>query len=228
MTRARDVANIDGLLTTTGDTYYASAAGTPARLGIGSTSQVLTVASGVPSWATPTAGGTANWSLLNAGGTALSGSQTVTVSGISGANQVMVIFIAASLVNASDTVALRINTDTTTKYSTYGTYVYSPAAYVLGGISQDLGNTGTTYIPLGTMSGSATSFGNGYCLINGANATGIKTFQAVSGFNRGGNDSQVNNIVGGLYTGTSTISSISMYGVASNFDAGTVYVYTTA
>jgi hypothetical protein len=53
MTRARDVANIDGLLTTTGDTYYASAAGTPARLGIGSTSQVLTVAAGVPSWATP-------------------------------------------------------------------------------------------------------------------------------------------------------------------------------
>lgn len=53
MTRARDVANIDGLLTTTGDTYYASAAGTPARLGIGSSAQVLTVAAGVPSWATP-------------------------------------------------------------------------------------------------------------------------------------------------------------------------------
>jgi len=52
MTRARDVANIDGLLTTTGDTYYASAAGTPARLGIGSSAQVLTVASGIPSWAT--------------------------------------------------------------------------------------------------------------------------------------------------------------------------------
>ena len=57
MTRARDVANIDGLLTTTGDTYYASAAGTPARLGIGSSAQVLTVASGVPSWATPAGGG---------------------------------------------------------------------------------------------------------------------------------------------------------------------------
>jgi hypothetical protein len=58
MTRARDVSNIDGLLTTTGDTYYASAAGTPARLGIGSTSQVLTVAAGVPSWATPASGTT--------------------------------------------------------------------------------------------------------------------------------------------------------------------------
>ena len=39
-------------LTTTGDTLYASAANSPARLGIGSTGQVLTVASGVPSWAT--------------------------------------------------------------------------------------------------------------------------------------------------------------------------------
>jgi len=56
MTRARDVANIDGLLTTTGDTYYASAAGTPARLGVGTTGQVLTVAAGVPSWATPSSG----------------------------------------------------------------------------------------------------------------------------------------------------------------------------
>ena len=40
-------------LTTTGDTLYASAANSPARLGIGSTGQVLTVASGLPSWATP-------------------------------------------------------------------------------------------------------------------------------------------------------------------------------
>jgi len=42
------------IMTTTGDTLYASAANTPARLGIGSTGQVLTVASGIPSWATPT------------------------------------------------------------------------------------------------------------------------------------------------------------------------------
>jgi hypothetical protein len=67
MTRARDVANIDGLLTTTGDTYYASAAGTPARLGIGSTSQVLTVAAGVPSWATPSGGSFTTGSYNNGG-----------------------------------------------------------------------------------------------------------------------------------------------------------------
>jgi len=42
-------------LTTTGDIYYASAANTPARLGIGTASQVLQVNSGAnaPEWATP-------------------------------------------------------------------------------------------------------------------------------------------------------------------------------
>lgn len=38
-------------LTTTGDLYYASAANTPARLGIGSTGQILSVSGGVPAWA---------------------------------------------------------------------------------------------------------------------------------------------------------------------------------
>jgi hypothetical protein len=44
-------------MTTTGDTIYSSSGSTPARLGIGSTGQVLTVAAGVPSWATPAGGG---------------------------------------------------------------------------------------------------------------------------------------------------------------------------
>ena len=55
---AQDDSNAiqNALLTTTGDTIYASAASTPARLGIGSSGQVLTVAGGVPSWATPSSG----------------------------------------------------------------------------------------------------------------------------------------------------------------------------
>ena len=40
-------------LTTTGDIVYSSSGTTAARLGIGSSAQVLTVASGIPSWATP-------------------------------------------------------------------------------------------------------------------------------------------------------------------------------
>ncbi len=45
---------LKSLLTTTGDIIYASAPSTPARLGIGTGGQVLTVSSGLPAWATPT------------------------------------------------------------------------------------------------------------------------------------------------------------------------------
>lgn len=62
----------DTLLTTTGDTIYASAANTPARLGIGSSGQVLTVSGGLPTWATSAAGG---MTLLST--TTLSGTSTV-------------------------------------------------------------------------------------------------------------------------------------------------------
>jgi hypothetical protein len=68
-----DAKTAKSTLTTTGDIYYASAANTPARLGIGSTGNVLTVASGIPSWAAPAASGfvgcvltkTANQSINN-------------------------------------------------------------------------------------------------------------------------------------------------------------------
>ena len=58
------------LTTTTGDTIYASSANTPARLGIGTTGQVLTVASGVPSWATIASGApTLNETVFTSSGT---------------------------------------------------------------------------------------------------------------------------------------------------------------
>jgi hypothetical protein len=66
--------------TTTGDIAYRSAtANTNTRLGIGTTGQVLTVAAGVPSWATPTTGdieGVTAGTGISGGGT--SGTVTVT------------------------------------------------------------------------------------------------------------------------------------------------------
>jgi hypothetical protein len=52
-----DATGMTNPMTTTGDTIYSSSGSTPARLGIGTTGQVLTVASGIPSWATPSSGG---------------------------------------------------------------------------------------------------------------------------------------------------------------------------
>jgi hypothetical protein len=52
-----DTTGMTNPMTTTGDTIYSSSGSTPARLGIGTTGQVLTVAAGVPSWSTPAGGG---------------------------------------------------------------------------------------------------------------------------------------------------------------------------
>lgn len=66
-------------VTTNGDTIYGTGSATLTRLGIGSTGQVLTVAGGVPSWATPSSGG---MTLIST--TALTGS-SVTLGTISSA-----------------------------------------------------------------------------------------------------------------------------------------------
>lgn len=53
-----DIVQSSGMtnpMTTTGDTIYSSSGSTPARLGIGSTGQILTVAGGIPTWATASA-----------------------------------------------------------------------------------------------------------------------------------------------------------------------------
>jgi len=66
--------------TTLGDIEYrSSTANTNTRLGIGSTGQVLTVAGGVPSWATPAAAG----GIVQLATGSINGVSTVTISNIS-------------------------------------------------------------------------------------------------------------------------------------------------
>jgi hypothetical protein len=54
-----DTTGMTNPMTTTGDTIYSSSGSTPARLGLGTAGQVLTVNSGAtaPEWATPAGGG---------------------------------------------------------------------------------------------------------------------------------------------------------------------------
>ena len=74
-TTAADAFNALDPMTTTGDMIYASAANTAARLPVGTTGQVLTVAGGIPSWAAA-AGST---TLTTTDFTATSGQTTFTV-----------------------------------------------------------------------------------------------------------------------------------------------------
>ena len=220
-----DAKTAKSTLTTTGDIYYASSANTPARLGIGSTGNVLTVASGIPSWAAaPTSG--ANWSLLNSGGTALTGAQTITVSGISGKDKIMVLVQNASSVNGAVGIGVRLNTDTGSNYYSYGQYIYAGPTYSASNFGDVQG--ASTIINIAATSNVAGGYGSGYAIITGANSSGVKSYQAAGGGWTSGGNEQTQYVIGGYYNSSSTISSISVFSTSGNLDAGTVYVYTSA
>jgi len=222
-----DIVQSSGMtnpMTTTGDTIYSSPGSTPVRLGIGSTGNVLTVAGGVPTWAAPSGAG-ANWSLLNSGGTALTGATTVTVSGISGKDKIMVLIDAASSATIGAYIQLRLNGDTGSNYTTYGTENIASAAYN----SADFSSYGLTTdnIVLAKMD-SSNHFRSvsGYVLFSGCNSSGVKVFNSNAGA-QGGSGQRFYNL-GGFYNSSSTISSVSIVSSTGNLDAGTVYIYTSA
>jgi hypothetical protein len=224
------IPNIEGgiqptLLTTAGDIMYASSASNPARLGIGTAGQVLTVNSGAtaPEWAA--ASGGSNWTLLNAGGTTLTGAQTITISGISGKSKIMIFVSGAGSASNSSDISVRLNTDTAGNYYYFGNEISAAASYDFSNFDA-FTFTAETFIRLGrSSSNSGTS--NGYCLLDGCNASGVKTFQVVGGGSAASSGDRYNSF-GGYYNSATTISSVSMFSSSGNFDAGTVYVYTSA
>ena len=109
----------DSLLTTTGDTIYASGASTPARLGIGTSGQILTVSGGVPTWASPSGG---SMTLLST--TTLSGAST-TISGISGNYKDLLIQITG--VNLNIAARTRFAPNGTTNITDWGGVGYNTA-----------------------------------------------------------------------------------------------------
>jgi len=100
-------------LTTTGDIYYASSANTPARLAIGSSGNVLTVASGVPSWAAPASGG-----LTLIQETVANADSSITFGSIPGTyKQLLLTFHGLYQSNNTSAFSLRFNNSSASEYS---------------------------------------------------------------------------------------------------------------
>jgi hypothetical protein len=213
--------------TTLGDIEYrSSTANTNTRLGIGSTGNVLTVAGGVPTWAAP-AGGGSNWSLLNAGGTALTGASTITVSGISGKDKIMVLVSTASS-DAGATISLRFNADSGANYYGYGYTIFGRSTYSVE-ITNQAVIGGDTSIPLAIMTSDVSGEISGGLTLTGCNSAGVKQLNSVGGAKQqGGYTNGRSYVLQGYYDSSSTISSVSVVSSSGNFDLGTVYVYTSA
>jgi hypothetical protein len=216
--------------TTLGDIEYrSSTANTNTRLGIGSTGQVLTVAGGVPSWAAPAGGSGANWSLLNSGGTALTGAQTITISGISAKDKVMVLVTGASSANATSEMSFYVNGDNSSgNYVNLGSRIvgYSPYDSSNNAISNV---TSGNDIIFGRMANSASFSVSGGMTMTGCNSSGVKQFISCGGANSDGTSNfNTNFSTQGIWNDSATITSVTVRSSTGNFDAGTIFVYTSA
>jgi hypothetical protein len=221
-----DTTGMTNPMTTTGDTIYSSSGSTPARLGIGSTGNVLTVAGGVPTWAAPSAGATSSYTLLNTGGTALTGASTITVSGISGQQKLMIIVQNTTSTNANAGISVRFNTDSGSNYRYSGFLYFSQSAYAADNLQNNNGDPADKVQLLRT--GAAAAIASASVFIDGCNSTGIKAFQTQGGASPGASNGNIAYVAGGVYTGSSTISSVSVVCSSGNFNAGNIFVYGSA
>ena len=151
-----DTTGMVNPMTTTGDTIYSSSGSTPARLGIGSTGQVLTVAGGVPTWAAASSGAL---SLISA--TTFSASSAHNVNDVfSSTYDNYLIVLNLDSVSADDYLNLRVRVSGSDLTS--GNYNWSFMANGSGGSAFD-----------GGASGSATSYRISYMAAAGTGGSMI-------------------------------------------------------
>jgi hypothetical protein len=213
-----------------GDLIAGTGADTFAKLTVGANGTTLTADSSEATglkWATASGSGD-NFTLLNSGGTALTGAATVTVSGISGKDKIVVIVDSASSASASSNMSIRFNTDTGANYAYAGNQFIGDSAYAAGSFVGFAGLTATS-MPIGKCGSNAASLLHTTLFLTGGNSTGLKMLQlSGGGTDAGGGTGMRNYNLGGFYNSASTISSVSVVSGTGNFDGGTVYVYTSA
>jgi len=207
-----------------GDLVAGTGADTFAKLTVGANNTVLTADSSTATglkWVAPTSGATA-WTLLNTGGTSLTGAATVTVSGIS-AKEIMVLIDNASSANAYAEIRVRPNNNSSAVYDLFGIYNVITTTYSQGNFDARGQYQTTEGIIIGQIGDSASDTLRGYCYIDKTDQTGFKSFQS-AGSGRANNGKQQLTL-GGILEFASAITSISINSSTGNLDNGTVYVY---
>ena len=216
---AADSAGMTNPMTTTGDTIYSSSGSTPARLGIGTTGQVLAVSAGLPAWTTPASG---SMTLINSGGTTLTGS-LVTISSIPATYKDLKIEVKNYRpATSNEFLRMRVNLDTTADVyggRTLGLYDANELWASYGYTSWDI-----------SVSMTSTADNQGYFVVylnDYANTTTFKVAQNTSIANATTNPTTAyaSNSQNLFYKPTTAINSVSFLTSSGNMTSGTAYVY---
>jgi len=215
--------NVEGgiqptLLTTTGDIMYASSANNPARLGIGSSAQVLTVAAGIPSWATPASG---SITLLTT--TSLSGSETL-ITSIDQTYEDLRIYVYGVTNATANGVFFANPRNSTTNLDVSATaFTGNPAN--AGSYDNDAGPRLCSDVS--QITSDRTSAVNFWALTikNYASTSQFKTYEVAGGFYNSATAVQTGwNVIGHIYS-TSAVNAMRFANSGGNLSTGTVEIY---
>jgi hypothetical protein len=213
MTRARDVANIDGVLTAKGDIYAATAAATPARLGVGANNTVLTADSAEATglkWAAPSSGG---MTLLASG--SMSGSQ-VSITGLSGSYETLVCYVISPTNANGENFCIRLNNDTGTNYAYTGTSSRLTTTYQSQSASSIVND-----FPVIPLSGATQGW---QVTIQNYTAGNYKTVSTVgAGVNSPGTKHAGTNT--GMWASTAAVTEIDLFPLTGTWSGGTYEVF---
>ena len=207
-------AGMTNPMTTTGDTIYSSSGSTPARLGIGTTGQVLAVSGGVPAWTTPAAGG--GMTQLATG--SMTGSATIRLQSIPGTYKFCRLYIKNHIATTTNlSLRFRLNNDSSANvYSSGGELGQNTSEtfrYTSVYCTSDLSNT--------TAQGMAV-----FTIYDYSNTTTWKMFDAQAiGNNKTTATSVQLGTVLGAYNQTGAITEIDIFSDQGNWTGGTYTLY---
>jgi len=215
------IPNVEGgiqptLLTTAGDIMYASSASNPARLGIGTASQILAVNSGAtaPEWvAAPSSGGI---TLLST--TTLSGA-TVNLSSINQTYQNLIL-VCYGMTNATGNGNFTVDPNGTNNLGMYT----GGRAFTGSGGTYDRGQQAGPVDCQFTLSRTDSKNVNFLVINNYSQATFQKPFQ-MYGYGKSPSSQDGEWFITGIIDTTSAITSLSLRNSGGNLSTGTALLY---
>jgi len=213
-------ASATSVLTTTGDTLYASAANTLARLGIGSTGNVLTVAGGVPTWAAP-AGGAPTIAQIATGN--INSGTSLTISSLSSYDTLILYMNGITFASFGDPLSLQINS-----VAASGNYRGAGGNANNSVSIQQNRYTGNDQIPLtGLENMLNTSAANTFLIVlTNCKAAGFTTWQYSNAFRNNANVISYAT-ASGIYTSAAAVSNLKIFtdNTATFNGSGTYTIY---
>ena len=209
-----DTTGMTNPMTTTGDTIYSSSGSTPARLGIGSTGNVLTVAGGVPTWAAPAGGG--GMTLLDT--LTLSGA-SVTSTTFSSSYKQLLVYVKKAYGSAAGLWKMRMNGNTGNNYSWQHVFFGSATSY-----SRD---NNVSYYRIGYLSDSTSASRKTYSIttITRPSDSDVVFINTTEVFGENPSTNFQGSATGNFSNDTDPITSITLFPDSGTFSGGEAFIY---